>query len=182
MNRIVEAPAGRQELPALPSTWALKSLPFLPAALAARQSRHRTHSSLCQRSRTSAADRSAGLWKPSWPAWKRLCAKAAGICSRRRCLHRRRWLGRRLRPPRLQRQASRRSLLFTATNAPSPPKETADKIATPRMLFRRAGAQPLRINTLYQLLADAASGIDPHAPWLLPAGVRSLLAGRPPRR
>ena len=46
-------------------------------------------------------------------------------------------------------------------------KEAADKIAAPPMLFRRTGAQPLRINTLYQLLADAASGIDPHAPWLL---------------
>ena len=58
-------------------------------------------------------------------------------------------------------------------------KEAADKIAAPPMLFRRTGAQPLRINTLYQLLADAASGIDPHAPWLLlPEYVLYWLGGR----
>jgi rhamnulokinase len=45
-------------------------------------------------------------------------------------------------------------------------KEAADAIAAPAMLFERTGAQPLRINTLYQLLADPASGIDPLAPWV----------------
>jgi rhamnulokinase len=58
-------------------------------------------------------------------------------------------------------------------------KEAADKIAVPQMLFRRTGAQPLRINTIYQLLADTASGIDPHAPWLLlPEFILYWLGGR----
>lgn len=35
-------------------------------------------------------------------------------------------------------------------------KEEADKILPPEDAFRRTGAQPLRINTVYQLLADAA--------------------------
>ena len=47
------------------------------------------------------------------------------------------------------------------------------------MLFRRTGAQPLRINTLYQLLADAASGVNSHAPWLLlPEFILYWLGGR----
>jgi rhamnulokinase len=45
-------------------------------------------------------------------------------------------------------------------------KAHADSVIPPEHLFALAGAQPLRINTLYQLLADAESGIDPHAPWL----------------
>lgn len=45
-------------------------------------------------------------------------------------------------------------------------KERADAIAPPEMLFERIGAQPLRLNTLYQLLADADSGVDPNAPWV----------------
>ena len=43
-------------------------------------------------------------------------------------------------------------------------KNTADAILPPAEAFRRTGAQPLRINTLYQLLADHAP--DTHAPWL----------------
>lgn len=46
-------------------------------------------------------------------------------------------------------------------------KKAADLIAAPDTLFRRTGAQPLRLNTIYQLLADLASGINPHAPWVL---------------
>jgi rhamnulokinase len=47
------------------------------------------------------------------------------------------------------------------------------------MLFRRTGAQPLRLNTVYQLMADSASGIDPHAPWLcMPEYVLYWLGGR----
>jgi rhamnulokinase len=58
-------------------------------------------------------------------------------------------------------------------------KLAVDTLASPPMLFRRTGAQPLRINTLYQLLADAASGIDPHAPWLLlPEYILYWLGGR----
>ncbi|HEU5352450.1 MAG TPA: FGGY-family carbohydrate kinase [Terracidiphilus sp.] len=45
-------------------------------------------------------------------------------------------------------------------------KARADAIHSPQRLFALTGAQPLRINTLYQLLADAGSGLDPHAPWL----------------
>ena len=45
-------------------------------------------------------------------------------------------------------------------------KEAADAILPPDQIFRRTGAQPLRINTVYQLLADATSGIDPLAPWV----------------
>ena len=52
-------------------------------------------------------------------------------------------------------------------------------VASPLSLFVRTGAQPLRINTVYQLLADPASGIDPHAPWVcLPEYVLHWLGGR----
>jgi rhamnulokinase len=58
-------------------------------------------------------------------------------------------------------------------------KEAADAIAPPEMLFARTGAQPLRINTIYQLLADAVGGIDPRAPWAcLPEYVLHWLGGR----
>lgn len=59
-------------------------------------------------------------------------------------------------------------------------KGAADQVALPDWLFRHAGAQPLRINTLYQLLADPAGGIDPDAPWInLPEYVLYRLGGRP---
>jgi rhamnulokinase len=45
-------------------------------------------------------------------------------------------------------------------------KERADQIFAPDALFARAGAQPLRINSVYQFLADPGSGIDPNAPWV----------------
>ena len=58
-------------------------------------------------------------------------------------------------------------------------KEAADRKAGPEWMFRHAGAQPLRINTVYQLLADHAAGIDPHAPWVnLPEYVLYRLGGR----
>lgn len=58
-------------------------------------------------------------------------------------------------------------------------KESADTVAAPRELFERTGAQPLRINTVYQLLADPASGIDAHAPWVcLPEYVLHWLGAR----
>jgi rhamnulokinase len=58
-------------------------------------------------------------------------------------------------------------------------KDAADLLAEAEMLFRRTGAQPLRLNTVYQLMADAASGIDPHAPWLcMPEYVLYWLGGR----
>jgi rhamnulokinase len=45
-------------------------------------------------------------------------------------------------------------------------KEAADVLVSPEQIFRRTGAQPLRLHTVYQLMADAASGIDPLAPWV----------------
>jgi len=50
-------------------------------------------------------------------------------------------------------------------------KDDADLLVPPRELFQRTGAQPLRLNTVYQLLADSTAGprdrIDPHAPWVM---------------
>jgi rhamnulokinase len=43
-------------------------------------------------------------------------------------------------------------------------KERADAILAPEEAFRRTGAQPLRINTIYQLLADEPEVA--HAPWI----------------
>ena len=58
-------------------------------------------------------------------------------------------------------------------------KEAADAIASADFLFRRTGAQPLRLNTIYQLMADPAAGIDPHAPWVgFPEHVLYWLGGR----
>ncbi len=58
-------------------------------------------------------------------------------------------------------------------------KARADALVPPRDLFARTGAQPLRINTVYQLLADADAGINTSAPWLcLPEYVLYWLGGR----
>jgi rhamnulokinase len=58
-------------------------------------------------------------------------------------------------------------------------RDQAGRLISDADLFREAGAQPLRINTLYQLLADPASGIDPHAPWAnLPEYLLYRLGGR----
>ena len=58
-------------------------------------------------------------------------------------------------------------------------KEKADALIAPFDLFQRTGALPLRINTVYQLLADPISGIDPHAPWVMfPEYVLYWLCGR----
>jgi len=46
-------------------------------------------------------------------------------------------------------------------------KETADRLIAPFDLYQRTGVLPFRINTVYQLLADPADGIDPQAPWLM---------------
>ena len=46
-------------------------------------------------------------------------------------------------------------------------KDAADKVIPPIDLYRQTGAFPLRINTIYQLLADPAAGIDKHAPWIM---------------
>jgi rhamnulokinase len=58
-------------------------------------------------------------------------------------------------------------------------KEAAERIVPADWMFRHTGAQPLRINTVYQLFADPASGIDPCAPWMnLPEYVLYWLGGR----
>ncbi len=62
-------------------------------------------------------------------------------------------------------------------------KEAADKIIAPFDLYQRTGAIPMRINTIYQLLADRAAGpaagIDVRAPWtMFPEYVLYWLSGR----
>ncbi|MGA2539786.1 MAG: FGGY-family carbohydrate kinase [Terracidiphilus sp.] len=58
-------------------------------------------------------------------------------------------------------------------------KDAADSIVPPKHMFARTGAHPHRINTVYQLLADNAAGVDPHAPWvMLPEYVLHWLGGR----
>lgn len=58
-------------------------------------------------------------------------------------------------------------------------KEAADRLVGNEWMFQHTGAQPLRINTVYQLLADPDCGIDPHAPWMnLPEYVLYRLGGR----
>jgi rhamnulokinase len=58
-------------------------------------------------------------------------------------------------------------------------KEAADAIIPPLHLFERTGTLPHRINTVYQLLADPAAGIDPGAPWVMfPEYVLYWLSGR----
>ena len=59
-------------------------------------------------------------------------------------------------------------------------KEMADRIAESEWVFGHTGAQPLRINTVYQLIADRIAGIAATAPWLnLPEYVLYRLGGRP---
>lgn len=56
-------------------------------------------------------------------------------------------------------------------------KDAADRIVPPEEMFRKTGAQPLRINTVYQLLADPAANSE--APWTnLPEHVLYRLGGR----
>ena len=65
-------------------------------------------------------------------------------------------------------------------------KEAADRIISPFDLYQRTGTYPLKINTVYQLLADSAAGpeeknqkIDNRAPWvMLPEFVLYWLSGR----
>jgi rhamnulokinase len=58
-------------------------------------------------------------------------------------------------------------------------KEAADKLILPKDLYQRTGVLPHRINTVYQLMADSAAGIDTRAPWvMLPEYVLYWLGGR----
>ena len=59
-----------------------------------------------------------------------------------------------------------------------PAKEAADRIIPPFDLYRITGTFPLRLNTVYQLLADPAAGIDPRSPWItLPNYILYWLGG-----
>lgn len=58
-------------------------------------------------------------------------------------------------------------------------KEKVDRLVGEERMFQHTGAQPLRINTVYQLCADRDEGIDPCAPWVnLPEYVLYRLGGR----
>jgi rhamnulokinase len=58
-------------------------------------------------------------------------------------------------------------------------KVAVDALFTPEQFFAETGAQPLRINTAYQLVADGQAGINAAAPWLLlPEYVLHWLGGR----
>ena len=58
-------------------------------------------------------------------------------------------------------------------------KESTDRTISAFDLYRRTGALPLRINTIYQLLADKAAGVDPLAPWVMfPEYILYWLSGR----
>lgn len=58
-------------------------------------------------------------------------------------------------------------------------KTAADAIVSPEEFFRQTGAQPMRINTVYQLVADNHARVDPGIPWLLlPEYVLHWLGGR----
>ncbi|HWA93423.1 MAG TPA: FGGY-family carbohydrate kinase [Terracidiphilus sp.] len=57
-------------------------------------------------------------------------------------------------------------------------QKAVEHLLEPQHLFELTGAQPIRINTLYQLMADAEAGIDPSAPWAnLPEYVLYWLGG-----
>ncbi len=56
--------------------------------------------------------------------------------------------------------------------------DAVEHIFEPQHLFERTGAQPIRINTLYQLMADAEAGIDASTPWVnLPEYILYWLGG-----
>lgn len=58
-------------------------------------------------------------------------------------------------------------------------KDAAEKLVPPDEHFAQCGAQPLRINTVYQLVADGHAGMDAATAWLLlPEYVLHWLGGR----
>ena len=58
-------------------------------------------------------------------------------------------------------------------------KEAADKVIVPFDLYQATGVFPMRLNTVYQLLADPAAGIDASAPWIMmPEYILHWLGGR----
>jgi rhamnulokinase len=58
-------------------------------------------------------------------------------------------------------------------------KQAADAIISPFDIYQRTGAYPLNLNTVYQLMADPAAGVDGRAPWVMfPEYVLYWLSGR----
>jgi rhamnulokinase len=58
-------------------------------------------------------------------------------------------------------------------------KQAADAIISPFDIYQRTGAYPLNLNTVYQLMADPAAGVDRDAPWVMfPEYVLYWLSGR----
>ncbi|MDR3754605.1 MAG: FGGY family carbohydrate kinase [Terracidiphilus sp.] len=58
-------------------------------------------------------------------------------------------------------------------------KQATDAIISPFDIYQRAGAFPINLNTVYQLMADPAAGIDKRAPWVMfPEFVLYWLSGR----
>lgn len=58
-------------------------------------------------------------------------------------------------------------------------QNAADRVLSPEEAYKKSGAQPLRLNTVYQLMADPACGIDAAAPWvMLPEYILMWLGGR----
>jgi rhamnulokinase len=57
-------------------------------------------------------------------------------------------------------------------------KEAADRIIAPFEIYQRSGAYPHKLNSVYQLMADPAAGIDVRAPWvMMPEFVLYWLSG-----
>jgi rhamnulokinase len=58
-------------------------------------------------------------------------------------------------------------------------KQAADAIISAFDIYQRTGAYPLNLNTVYQLMADPAAGIDKRAPWVMfPEFALYWLSGR----
>jgi rhamnulokinase len=58
-------------------------------------------------------------------------------------------------------------------------KQDADAIIPPFDIYQRTGAFPIGLNSVYQLMADPAAGIDKGAPWVMfPEYVLYWLSGR----
>lgn len=58
-------------------------------------------------------------------------------------------------------------------------KQAADAMISSFDIYQRTGAYPLNLNTVYQLVADPAAGIDKRAPWVMfPEYVLYWLSGR----
>ena len=58
-------------------------------------------------------------------------------------------------------------------------KQAAEAIISPFDIYQRTGAYPLNLNTVYQLMADPAAGIDKRASWVMfPEYILYWLSGR----